>query len=101
MKAPVDLFIGGRWVPANGDARFDVLDPATGQSIAAVADADLSDAAAAVDAAAEAGPGWAATAPRARGEILRRVFELMTARVDDLAALITKENGKAVADARG
>jgi succinate-semialdehyde dehydrogenase / glutarate-semialdehyde dehydrogenase len=101
MKTREDLFIGGEWRPAAGGARFDVLDPATGESIAAVADADLSDAAAAVDAAAAAGPGWAATPPRARGEILRRVFELMTARADDLAALITRENGKALTDARG
>jgi succinate-semialdehyde dehydrogenase/glutarate-semialdehyde dehydrogenase len=100
-KVPVELFIGGQWVPAAGGARFPVVDPATGTEIASVADGDVEDALAAVEAAAAAGPGWAATAPRARAEILRRVFELMTARADELALLITRENGKALADARG
>jgi succinate-semialdehyde dehydrogenase / glutarate-semialdehyde dehydrogenase len=94
-----DLFIGGKWVPAA--SRFDVLDPATGDTIASVADGSVDDAAAAVDAAAAAFPAWAATAPRQRSEILRRAFELMTDRADDLAKLISLENGKALADAKG
>jgi len=94
-----DLFIGGKWVPAA--SRFDVLDPATGGVIASVADGGVPDAIAAVDAAAAAGPAWAATAPRVRGEHLRRAFELMTARADDLAKLISLENGKALIDAKG
>jgi succinate-semialdehyde dehydrogenase/glutarate-semialdehyde dehydrogenase len=94
-----DLFIGGKWVPAA--ARFDVLDPATGDTIASVADGSVDDAAAAVDAAAAAFPAWAATAPRQRSEILRRAFELMTDRADDLAKLISLENGKALTDAKG
>ncbi|GIE94255.1 NAD-dependent succinate-semialdehyde dehydrogenase [Paractinoplanes rishiriensis] len=96
-----DLFIGGKWVPAASGARFDVLDPATGDVIAAVANGDESDAIAAVDAAAVAAPAWAATPPRARAEVLRRAFELMTARADELARLISLENGKALTDARG
>jgi len=94
-----DLFIGGKWVPAA--SRFDVLDPATGDVIASVADGSVEDAAAAVDAAAAAGPEWAATAPRQRSEVLRRAFELMTERADDLAKLISLENGKALVDAKG
>jgi len=68
---------------------------------AAVADGSVDDAIAAVDAAAAAGPAWAATAPRERSEILRRAFELMTDRAGELAKLISLENGKALVDARG
>ncbi|MCY1139646.1 NAD-dependent succinate-semialdehyde dehydrogenase [Actinoplanes sp. Pm04-4] len=96
-----DLFIAGKWVPASSGNRFDVLDPATGDVVASVADGGESDAIAAVDAAAEAGPAWAATPPRVRSEALRRAWELMTERADDLAKLISLENGKALVDAKG
>jgi succinate-semialdehyde dehydrogenase/glutarate-semialdehyde dehydrogenase len=99
--APTDLFIGGKWVPAAAGDRFDVYDPATGSVIASVADGRVPDALAAVDAAEAAAAGWAATAPRERAEVLRRAFELMTARGDELARLISLENGKALGDARG
>ncbi|HST67462.1 MAG TPA: NAD-dependent succinate-semialdehyde dehydrogenase [Mycobacteriales bacterium] len=99
--APTDLFLGGKWVPAQAGDRFDVHDPATGAVIAAVADGRVEDAAAAVDAADAAAAGWAATAPRERAEVLRRAFELMTERADELARLISLENGKALGDARG
>lgn len=98
---PTDLLIGGRWRPASTGERFGVDDPATGEQIATVADGDVDDGLAAVAAAADAGPGWAATPPRARAEILRRVFDLMIERAEDLATLIVRENGKAIADARG
>ena len=96
-----DLLIGGTWRPAGDGARIDVLDPATGDALAAVADASAEDALAAVDAAAAAAPAWAATAPRERAEILRRGFELMRAREDEIAATITAEMGKPLAEARG
>jgi succinate-semialdehyde dehydrogenase / glutarate-semialdehyde dehydrogenase len=96
-----ELFIGGKWVPASSGKRFDVLDPATGDVIATVADGDESDAIAAVDAAAAAARAWAATAPRVRGEALRRAWELMMSRADELAKLISLENGKALVDAKG
>jgi succinate-semialdehyde dehydrogenase / glutarate-semialdehyde dehydrogenase len=96
-----DLYIGGKAVPAGDGGRFDVLDPATGDTITSVADGTVEDAVAAVDAADRAAGGWAATAPRERGEILRKAFELMTAQSDDLARLVSLENGKALADARG
>ena len=96
-----DLFIGGRFVPASDGGRFDVIDPATGDVLQTVANGTVEDAIAAVDAAAEAAPAWAATAPRQRGEILRRAYQLMTERADELARLISQENGKALPDALG
>ena len=98
---PTDLFLGGKWVPASSGGRFDVYDPSTGDVIASVADGTVEDAIAAVDAAAAAAADWAATAPRQRAEILRRAFELMTARKGELARLISLENGKARTDAAG
>jgi len=98
---PTDLFLGGKWVPASSGGRFDVYDPATGEVIASVADGSVEDAIAAVDAADAAAAEWAATAPRHRAEILRAAFELMTARKDELARLISLENGKALTDAAG
>ena len=100
-KVPTDLFIGGTWRAASEGGRFDVLDPATGDVIAQVADGSVEDGLAAVNAAAEAGPGWAATPPRQRAEILRRAWELMTERADEIATLISLENGKALTDAKG
>jgi succinate-semialdehyde dehydrogenase / glutarate-semialdehyde dehydrogenase len=98
---PLDLLVGGKAVPASDGGRFDVVDPATGDVITTVADGSVEDAIAAVDAADAAAAGWAATAPRERAEVLRRAFELMTARADELAHLISLENGKALVDARG
>ncbi|MDO8310014.1 MAG: NAD-dependent succinate-semialdehyde dehydrogenase [Actinomycetota bacterium] len=97
----LNLHINGGWRPASDGARFDVSDPATGEVIASVASGSADDARAAVDAAAAAFPAWAATAPRARGEILRRAFELMIAHRDELAELIVRESGKAWTDAQG
>jgi succinate-semialdehyde dehydrogenase/glutarate-semialdehyde dehydrogenase len=98
---PRDLFVGGKPVAASDGGRFDVVDPATGQVLTSVADATVEDAISAVDAAEAAAVDWAATAPRTRAEILRRAFELMTARSDEIAHLISLENGKALGDARG
>ena len=96
-----ELLIGGTWRPAADGARIDVLDPATGEAIGSVADASPDEARAAVDAAAAAAPAWAATAPRVRAELLRRGFELMRARQEEVAATITAEMGKPLAEARG
>jgi succinate-semialdehyde dehydrogenase/glutarate-semialdehyde dehydrogenase len=96
-----DLFIGGRPVPAADGGRFDVIDPATGDVFETVANGTVQDAISAVDAAAQAAPAWAATAPRERGEILRRAYQLMTESADELARLISRENGKALPDALG
>src|SRR4051812_34293224 len=98
---PTALAIGGEWRDAAGGARFAVHDPATGATLAHVADASVADGIAAVAAAHEAQPRWAARAPRERAEILRRTFELMIARRDRIAELIVRENGKPLAEARG
>ena len=96
-----DLLIGGNWIPAQSGRRIDVIDPSTEMVITTIADADVVDAIAAVDAAAMAASAWASTSPRNRSEILRRCFELMVLRLDELAHLISLENGKAIADAKG
>lgn len=96
-----DLYIGGEWRPGAESVRFDVLNPATEEVIATVASAEIADADAAMDAAEAAMSGWAARKPRERSEVLRKAWELMTARVEDFAHLITLENGKARADALG
>ncbi|MBI2244606.1 MAG: NAD-dependent succinate-semialdehyde dehydrogenase [Nocardioides sp.] len=98
---PLDLCVGGKEVPASDGGRFDVLDPATGAVLTSVANGTVEDALACVDAADAAAAAWAATAPRERSEILRKAFELMRERADELAHLISLENGKALADARG
>jgi succinate-semialdehyde dehydrogenase/glutarate-semialdehyde dehydrogenase len=95
------LFVGGTWRPASGGAQFDVLDPADASVLAKVSDATVDDARDALDAAVAAQASWAATAPRERGEILRRAFELIAARADDFAELMSLEMGKPVAEARG
>ena len=97
---PKQLLVGGEWRPATGGGTFPVEDPATGETLAEVADGQPEDALAALAAAHEAQPGWAATAPRERGEILRRAFEALTAKSDDLALLMTLEMGKPTAESK-
>ncbi|NBD29993.1 MAG: aldehyde dehydrogenase family protein [Alphaproteobacteria bacterium] len=94
-----DLYINGEW-HKTGD-RFDVINPATEEVLASVASADIADADAALDAAEAAMTDWAARTPRERSEVLRKAWELMTARLDHFAHLITLENGKAGTDAKG
>jgi succinate-semialdehyde dehydrogenase/glutarate-semialdehyde dehydrogenase len=101
IDVPTDLFVAGTWRPAAAGRRLEVADPATGAVLATVADADTDDAAAAVDAAAGAAAGWAATSPRARADLLMRAFHLMQERSEELALLISLENGKSLVDARG
>ncbi|MET0915135.1 MAG: NAD-dependent succinate-semialdehyde dehydrogenase [Jiangellaceae bacterium] len=100
-NVPTQLFLNGKWVEASSGARFDVEDPATGLTLASVADATAEDGAAALDAAANAQEAWAATAPRTRAELLRATFDAVTARADDFALLMTLEMGKPLAEARG
>src|SRR6266853_2186752 len=100
-NVPTELYIGGKWRPATDKGRFDVVDPATEATIALVASAGTEDAKAAVDAASDAFPGWAARKPRERAEILRKSFELIMRDAERLAKLITIENGKALSDSRG
>ncbi len=96
-----DLYVDGAWRAGAQRQRFDVLNPATEEVITSVASAEIADADAALDAAEAAFADWASRTPRARSEILRKCWELMTARLDEFAKLITLENGKAGTDARG
>ena len=98
---PRGLLIGGKWVASAEGARFDVHDPSTGLPLTHVADATPADGVAALDAAVAAQPGWAEVAPRERSEILRRAFNLLHERLDDLALLMTLEMGKPIAESRG
>ncbi|HWA68196.1 MAG TPA: NAD-dependent succinate-semialdehyde dehydrogenase [Mycobacteriales bacterium] len=98
---PKGLFIGGQWRDSSSGATLGVEDPSTEQRLCEVADATAEDAIAALDAACAAQAAWAATPPRERGEVLRRTYELMNERADDLALLMTLEMGKPVAESKG
>ncbi len=100
IDAPTGLLIGGEWSTGKSGV-LPVLNPATEDVLAEVADASPQDALEAVGAAAAALPAWSATAPRQRAECLRRAYELMTGRAEQLARLMVLENGKALRDARG
>jgi succinate-semialdehyde dehydrogenase/glutarate-semialdehyde dehydrogenase len=97
---PNQLFIGGEWRDAKGGGTLGVEDPSTGETLVQVADGNEDDARAALDAAVGVQSEWAATAPRERGEILRRAYEKLTERADDLATLMTLEMGKPVAESK-
>ncbi|MGA2011821.1 MAG: NAD-dependent succinate-semialdehyde dehydrogenase [Solirubrobacteraceae bacterium] len=92
-QVPKQLYIGGQWRDG-AKGTLSVEDPSTGESLCEVADASVQDATAALDAAVGAGPEFAAMAPRDRGEILRRAFELIVERKEDLALIMTLEMGK-------
>ena len=96
-----DAFINGEFVPAKTDARFVVINPANGQNIAEVADFGADGIAAAIDAAEAAGPAWAARTAKDRAAILRRWYDLCIEHADDLAAILTAEMGKPLAEAKG
>ncbi|MFC4947675.1 NAD-dependent succinate-semialdehyde dehydrogenase [Pseudonocardia sp. GCM10023141] len=98
---PTGLFIDGNWRPAASGATLTVEDPSTGKALCEVADAGPADGMAALDAAVAAQPGFAAMPPRERGEILRRAYELLMERIDDLALLMTLEMGKPIAESKG
>jgi succinate-semialdehyde dehydrogenase/glutarate-semialdehyde dehydrogenase len=100
-SVPTDLFIEGQWRPAENGATFAVEDPSTGDVLAQVADATAADGLRALDAAAKAQPDWAAVAPRERSDILRRAYDLLLERQEELAVLMTLEMGKPLAEARG
>ncbi|MDQ0693113.1 NAD-dependent succinate-semialdehyde dehydrogenase [Arthrobacter sp. W4I7] len=101
LTVPRQLLVAGNWQDASNAGTVEVINPSDASVITDIADADVEDGLAAVDAAAVALPEWAATPPRRRAEILRRCFDLMTERSEELAHLISLENGKALADARG
>jgi len=98
---PQGLFIGGEWREAASGKTFAIEDPATGESLMSISDAGTEDALAALDAASAAQAGWAATPPRERGEILRRSYQALVDRADELALLMTLEMGKPLAQSKG
>jgi succinate-semialdehyde dehydrogenase/glutarate-semialdehyde dehydrogenase len=95
------LYIDGQWREAADGGTIEVEDPATGNVLTSVADATVEDGRAALDAAVAAQAGWARTAPRDRAEMLRAAFELLTARAEEFALLMTLEMGKPLAQAKG
>jgi succinate-semialdehyde dehydrogenase / glutarate-semialdehyde dehydrogenase len=99
-EVKTQLFIGGEWRDASGGATLPVEDPATGETIAEVADATNADADAALQAATDAFETWRNVAPRDRGDILRRAYDLITERTDELALLMTLEMGKPVSESK-
>jgi succinate-semialdehyde dehydrogenase / glutarate-semialdehyde dehydrogenase len=96
-----DLFVGGEWLPASDGARLDVLDPATGSLLARVASATEQDVESAIDAASAAFPAWAALPAPQRSSLLRGWYELILEHVDELAAILTAEQGKPLVEAAG
>lgn len=99
ISYPSGIFLAGKWLES--DVRFQVVDPATEQPIATVADAGAEQARAAMDAAAGAADAWAATTPRERAELLRRTYDLVIERADLFARTMTREMGKPLAEAYG
>lgn len=97
---PKQLFIGGDWRDAESGRTLSVDNPATGEELCQIADASPADGRRAVEAAVAAQAAWAATPPRVRSEILRRAFDIIIARTEDLALLMTLEMGKPLAEAR-
>ena len=97
---PTGVLIDGAWRPASTGRTFEVADPATTETLFDVADGGEQDALDALTAAHDAFPQWRATAPRVRAELLRAVFDTLTARTEDIAALVTAEGGKPLAESR-
>jgi succinate-semialdehyde dehydrogenase/glutarate-semialdehyde dehydrogenase len=98
---PSELFVDGAWRKASNGATFPVENPATNEIIAHVADGGPEDAALAIEAARHAQAKWAMSTPRERADILRRAYELVIANTDHLAAIMTAEMGKPLAEAKG
>ena len=99
MQLKTQLYIDGKWV--NGASTLAVTDPSDNSVIANVQVSSDKECADAVDAAARAFKSWSKTAPRVRGEVLRKAFEIMVAEADRLAEIVSKENGKVLTDAKG
>jgi succinate-semialdehyde dehydrogenase/glutarate-semialdehyde dehydrogenase len=95
---PKELYVGGEWRGASGGATLAVEDPSTGETLCEIADATVEDAQAALASAASNQARWGSHPPRERGEILRRAFEMVMERKEDLALLMTLEMGKPVAE---
>jgi succinate-semialdehyde dehydrogenase/glutarate-semialdehyde dehydrogenase len=100
-KVPTQLYIDGAWVDATGGKTIPVTDPATGEVLAHIADAQPEDGISCLDAAVAAQDAWAQTAPRVRGELLRKAFDRVHELKEEFALLMTIEMGKPLAEAIG
>ena len=96
-----NIFINNEWLPAEGNKTFAVYNPADGSKIIDVADATVTAAEAAIAAATEAFKIWSTTPAKARSAILKKWFQLITDNTNDLAVLLTTEQGKPLAEAKG
>ncbi len=96
-----DALIDGAWTAADGGAVFEVRDPASGEKLASVPDMGAAETRRAVEAAERAWPAWRARSGKERAAVLRRWFELIMANVDDLGLMMTSEQGKPLAEAKG
>src|SRR4029078_2324361 len=96
-----ELLVGGRWVAAESGARFDVTNPATSEIVGTMPDAGEEDVRVAIDAAADALEGWKSLAAIERARILRRSADVIRERKDEIAAVMTAEQGKPLAEAGG
>jgi len=96
-----DLFVEGAWVPSADGARLEVVDPADGLPLGSVASATRDDVRRAIAAADSALPAWSALPAKERSAILRSWFDLMVESADDLAVILTAEQGKPLAEAKG
>ncbi len=94
-------FVGGKWLDAASGATQQVVNPATGEPLGTVPDMGAAETRRAIEAARQAFPAWAALTARERGAILRRWYELLMANQEDLATLMTAEQGKPLAESRG
>ncbi|ONC74386.1 NAD-dependent succinate-semialdehyde dehydrogenase [Burkholderia pseudomallei] len=94
-------YIGGEWQAADSDATFEVFDPATGESLGTVPKMGAAETARAIEAAQAAWAGWRMKTAKERAAILRRWFDLVIANSDDLALILTTEQGKPLAEAKG
>lgn len=95
------LFINGQWVDSKSGQLFDIHNPANGESIASIANADIDDASAAVLAAQQALALWRQTPAKDKSQRLRRWFDLINAHQEELATLLTLEQGKPLSEAKG
>ncbi|MGD9660790.1 MAG: NAD-dependent succinate-semialdehyde dehydrogenase [Porticoccaceae bacterium] len=96
-----EAYINGQWLSAPGDKTFAVINPATGETLALVSDAGAVETRNAIEAAQQALPEWRSRTAKQRARLLRNWFDLVMAHQDDLAAILTAEQGKPLAEAKG
>lgn len=101
IKSPAEMYINGSWMPSLSGECFNVLNPATLETIAEVANGGKEEIRMAVNAAHDAFPAWSAVTTMERAKTLHRMADLVMENRDDLAVILTQENGKPLAQAKG